>query len=111
MWKNSSSFVPASEHAPALLGLIRFHYHVSQKDVPHLDIAKGDRLCHIYSDASREELESWGRQHGLEARWIHEGTLPHFDAFGDRLLVCGPGVTRTELKAHIRRWRARVAID
>jgi len=89
--------------------VIRFHYHVSQKNVPRLGISKGDRLCHVYSDASREELEAWGRAHGLRPRWIHEGTLPHFDAFGDALLDCGPGVTRTELKAHIRGWRARKA--
>ncbi|MCG8469942.1 MAG: DUF4031 domain-containing protein [Gemmatimonadetes bacterium] len=86
---------------------VRFHYHRSQKDVPRLDIAKGDRLCHVYSDSSRDELEAWGLENGLDPRWIHEGTLPHFDAFGDRLRLCGPGVTRAQLKEHIRFWRSK----
>ena len=89
--------------------MIRFHYHTSQKAVPRLEIAKGDPLCHVYSDESREELETWGLEQGLRPEWIHDGTLPHFDAFNERLAWCGPGVTRAELKDHIRAWRARRA--
>lgn len=87
--------------------MIRYHYHAARKDIPGLGISKGDRLCHVYSDVSREELEAWGRRHGLEPAWIHDSKLPHFDASGDRLAWCGPPVTRRELKAHIRGWRAR----
>ena len=85
--------------------MIRFHYHRSRRDIPTLGIAKGDGLCHVYSDISRVELESWGRSHGLRSEWIHERTLPHFDAFGDRLALCGDGVSGAELKEHIRVWR------
>ncbi|WP_423925646.1 hypothetical protein [Candidatus Palauibacter sp.] len=87
--------------------MIRYHYHTARKEIPRLGIVKGDPLCHVYSDLSREELETWGKSHGLEPAWIHDSTLPHFDAFGPRLDGCGPGVTRTELKAHIRAWRSR----
>ncbi|WP_419162302.1 DUF4031 domain-containing protein [Candidatus Palauibacter sp.] len=87
--------------------MIRYHYHTSRKDIPRLGISKGDPLCHVYSDVSREELEAWGRRYGLDPEWIHDSTLPHFDAFGARLDWCGPGVTRAELKEHIRVWRAR----
>ena len=87
--------------------MIRFHYHTAMVDNRRLGIAKGDLLCHVYSDVSREELEEWGRRHGLKPEWIHNSTMPHFDAFGERLDWCGPGVTRAELKEHIRTWRAR----
>lgn len=85
--------------------MIRFHYHRAMVDVPHLGIEKGDRLCHVYSDASLEELVAWGREHGLRPEWIHDGSLPHYDAFGERLEWCGPGVSRTELVEHMRMWR------
>jgi len=89
--------------------VIRFHYHVASREVPRLGIAKGDRLCHVYSDASRAELEAWGAAHGLRPEWVHDRTLPHYDAFGGRLAWCGPGVTLSELKADIRAWREREA--
>lgn len=85
--------------------MIRFHYHRALADVPRLGIERGDLLCHVYSDASRDELEAWGSEHGLKPEWVHDSTLPHYDAYGERLVWCGPGVTRAELKAHIRAWR------
>ncbi len=87
--------------------MIRFHYHASPRDIPRLGIAKGDRLCHVYSDTSVEELEAWGARHGLRPEWIHDGTLPHYDAFGERLRWCGPGVDRARLKEDLRAWRKR----
>lgn len=86
--------------------MIKYHYHASPRDVPRLGIARGDPLCHVYSDTSLEELVGWGLAHGLRPEWVHDGTLPHYDAFGARLEWCGPGVTRAELKADIRAWRA-----
>lgn len=87
--------------------MIKYHYHEATRDVPRLGIGKGDRLCHVYSDDSLEELEAWGDRHGLRPEWVHDRTLPHYDAFGDRLRWCGPGVTLGELKRDIRTWRAR----
>lgn len=88
--------------------MIKFHYHTATKDVPRLGIRRGDPLCHVYSDASLEELRAWGRRHGLRPEWAHRsGSLPHFDAFGEYLERCGPGVSRRELVEDIRRWRRR----
>ncbi|MGH7541388.1 MAG: hypothetical protein ACRELC_10355, partial [Gemmatimonadota bacterium] len=87
--------------------MIKFHYHRARRAIPRLGIEVGDPLCHVYSDASREELEAWGVEHGLRPEWIHKGTLPHFDAFGERLAACGPGVTGREFGGDIRDWRAR----
>lgn len=87
--------------------MIKFHYHNAPRAIPRLGIERGDRLCHVYSDTSLEELLDWGRDRGLRPEWADlRNTLPHFDAFGDFLLFCGPGVTRQELVADIRRWRA-----
>jgi hypothetical protein len=67
-------------------------------------------MCHVYSDISLAELIEWGREHGLKAEWIdRRHALPHFDAFGDHLEDCGPGVSRAELVRDIRAWRSRAA--
>lgn len=87
--------------------MIKFHYHTATADIPRLGVEKGDPLCHVYSDESREELERWGAALGLKPEWIHQKTIPHYDAFGERLGSCGEGVTLGELKADIRAWRAR----
>ena len=86
--------------------MIKFHYHTARRDVPHLGIQRGVRLCHVYSDNSLEELEEWGRRRGLRPEWVHSGAIPHFDAFGERLELCGPGVRMRELVVDIRGWRA-----
>lgn len=86
--------------------MIKYHYHRALRDIPRIDVVKGDPLCHVYSDHSRDELVDWGRARGLKPEWLDEKTLPHYDAFGERLADCGPGVTRRELVADIRRWRA-----
>ena len=87
--------------------MIKFHYHLAPRAIPRLGIERGDRLCHVYSDTSLEELYDWGRGRGLRPEWAdRRNTLPHFDAFGDFLLFCGVGVTRRELVQDIRRWRA-----
>lgn len=87
--------------------MIKFHYHRARTPVPRLGIEQGDRLCHVYSDRSREELEAWGRRHGWKPSWIHDGSIPHFDAFGERLAACGAGVSGREFAGDIRRWRER----
>ena len=87
--------------------MIKFHYHAAPRAIPRLGIERGDRLCHVYSDTSLEELFGWGRGRGLRPEWAdRRSTLPHFDAFGDFLLFCGQGVPRKELVRDIRRWRA-----
>lgn len=87
---------------------VRFHYHRARQDVPRLGIERGDRLCHVYSDASLEELLSWGRSVGLDgARLDLRNDLPHFDAFGDWLQYCGDGVSRQQFVRDVRRWRER----
>ena len=87
--------------------MIKFHYHRSPRDIPRIGVRTGDRMCHVYSDVSLEELEEWGRGAGLDRRRIHHSSLPHFDVFGDRLAVCGTGVSRKELVTDIRTWRRR----
>lgn len=91
--------------------MIKFHYHTAPRDVPRMGVEEGDRLCHVYSDRSRAELEAWGRDHGLRPGWIDDGhDLPHYDVkvedFGGEL---GPGVDRSELVVDIRAWRERGA--
>ncbi|MDX1396011.1 MAG: DUF4031 domain-containing protein [Gemmatimonadota bacterium] len=85
--------------------MIKFHYHRAQRDLPRLDVFEGDRMCHVYSDESLDELIRWGNEHGLRPEWIHHSSLPHFDAFGERLRICGEGVERRELVEDIRAWR------
>ncbi len=89
--------------------MIKFHYHTARTDVPKLGAEVGDRLCHVYSDRSIEELVAWGREHGLKPEWIDRShDLPHFDVSVERHReVLGPGVERAELVADIRGWRAR----
>jgi hypothetical protein len=88
--------------------MIRFHYHTAQRDIPRLDVKKGDSLVHAYSDTSVEELIEWGRSHDLRAEWIdRRNALPHYDLFGEGVSLAGTGVTRAELVADLRMWRAR----
>jgi hypothetical protein len=87
--------------------MIKFHYHSAPRDIPRIDVRKGDPMCHVYSDASLEELLAWGRARGLGPARVHHTALPHFDAFGAYLEGCGPGVGRRELVADIRAWRER----
>ena len=89
--------------------VIKFHYHTARSDVPEMSVEEGDRLCHVYSDESLEELVRWGRRHGLKPEWIDRGhDLPHFDVAVERQAAAlGPGVERSELVADIRRWRRR----
>lgn len=88
--------------------MIKFHYHTARKRVPRLNIEKGDRLCHTYSDTSLEELVAWGREHDLPPEWIDRNhDLPHFDLHGEQLRYAGPGVGRRELVEDIRAWRER----
>jgi hypothetical protein len=87
---------------------IKFHYHKAPKDVPRLGIRRGDRLCHVYSDSSVEELIAWGRARAwLPAYLDLRNDLPHFDAFRTRLRFCGAGVSRAEFVRDVRAWRAR----
>ena len=88
--------------------MIRFHYHIAPRDIPRLDVRKGDTLVHAYSDTSIEELIEWGRSHDLKAEWIdRRNALPHYDLFGDGVNLAGEGVTRSELVADLKMWRAR----
>lgn len=88
--------------------MIKFHYHTATRAIPRLGIRVGDRLCHVYSDGSLAELEAWGRERGLRPEWIdRRNALPHYDLFGERLALAGPGVERAELVADLRRWRER----
>ncbi|MBT8479884.1 MAG: DUF4031 domain-containing protein [Gemmatimonadetes bacterium] len=88
--------------------MIRFHYHTAQRDIPRLAVKKGETLVHAYSDTSIEELIEWGRSHGLRAEWIdRRNALPHYDLFGESVAWAGTGVTRAELVADLRTWRAR----
>ncbi|MEE9133171.1 MAG: hypothetical protein V3U13_06395 [Gemmatimonadota bacterium] len=87
---------------------IKFHYHKSGRDVPRLGIRRGDRLCHVYSDTSLEELVAWGRARGWHSAYLDlRNDLPHFDAFRARLGACGDGVSRKEFIRDVRAWRAR----
>lgn len=88
--------------------MIKYHYHSAPRDLPHLGVRRGDRMCHVYSDRSLTELIAWGGEHGLRPEWIdRRNALPHFDAFGEHLERCGPGVSRAELVGDLRFWRAR----
>ena len=87
---------------------IKFHYHRAARDVPRLGIRRGDRLCHVYSDTSVEELVAWGRARGWSPAYLDlRNDLPHFDAFRTRLRFCGAGASRREFVADVRAWRAR----
>jgi len=89
------------------VSVIRFHYHTAGRDIPRLGVRRGDTLVHAYSDSSIEELIEWGRRHGLKAEWIdRRNALPHYDLFGDGVRLAGPGVSRTQLVADLRKWRA-----
>ncbi len=88
--------------------MIRYHYHTAQRDIPRLEVKKGDTLVHAYSDTSVEELIEWGRSHGLKAEWIdRRNALPHYDLFGPSVEWAGEGVTRAKLVADLRMWRER----
>ena len=88
--------------------MIRFHYHTAARDIPRLDVKKGDTLVHAYSDTSIEELIEWGRSHDLKAEWVdRRNALPHYDLFGEGVRLAGEGVTRSELVADLKMWRAR----
>ncbi len=87
---------------------IKFHYHRALGDVQRLGIRRGDLLCHVYSDASLDELIAWGSERGWRPAYLDlRNDLPHFDAFGARLRLCGQGVSRREFIRDVRWWRAR----
>jgi len=87
---------------------IKFHYHRAPKDVPRLGIFRGDRLCHVYSDKSVDELVAWGEVLGWKPYYLDlRNDLPHFDAFRTRLRHCGEGVSRQEFVRDVREWRTR----
>ncbi len=87
---------------------IKFHYHKAPKDVPRLGIRRGDRLCHVYSDRSVDELIAWGAALGWKSYYLdRRNDLPHFDAFRTRLRHCGAGVSRREFVRDVRAWRER----
>ena len=86
--------------------MIKYHFHSAPKDVPRLGADKGDRLCHVYSDASLNELIEWGAARDLKREWIdRRNTLPHFDVRADSVNDREPGVGRAELVRDIRKWR------
>jgi len=86
--------------------VIKYHFHTARRDVPRLRAKRGDRLCHVYSDRSLEELIEWGESRGLRAEWIDQrNVLPHFDVLGSTVSEHEPGVGRGELVADIRWWR------
>lgn len=88
--------------------MVKFHYHRATRDVPRLGIRRGERLCHVYSDASLDELVAWGRAQGWDPAYLDlRNDLPHFDAFRERLEQCGQGVSRHEFVRDVRAWRAR----
>lgn len=98
----------ADVHATYDGRVIRFHYHTAGRDIPRLDVHKGDTLVHAYSDESIEELVQWGRAHGLKPEWIdRRNALPHFDLFGASVAWAGEGVSRERLVADLRKWRSR----
>lgn len=69
-------------------------------------------MCHVYSDRSIEELIAWGEARGLRPEWIHRRkVLSHFDVLGSTVADHEPGISRSELKEDIRRWRDRLATD
>lgn len=73
-----------------------------------MGVERGDRMCHVYSDRSLDELLDWGRRHGLRPEWIdRRNAMPHFDAYGEYLERCGPAVSRAELVRDLQRWRRR----
>ncbi|MCZ6825258.1 MAG: hypothetical protein V3T97_06825 [Gemmatimonadota bacterium] len=99
--------MPGREIRPPVM---KFHYHSAPRDLPRLGVRRGDPMCHVYSDRSLAELITWGREHALRSEWIdRRNALPHFDAFGERLKLCGPGVSRAELVRDLRWWRAQRA--
>lgn len=86
--------------------MIKHHFHTARRDVPRLGAKRGDRLCHVYSDRSIEELVRWGEKRGLKPEWIdRRNVLPHFDVVAETVAEHEPGVTRDELVADIRWWR------
>ncbi|MEN8145105.1 MAG: DUF4031 domain-containing protein [Gemmatimonadota bacterium] len=88
--------------------MIKFHFHISPRDVPKLQARKGDRLCHVYSDNSLEELVVWGLSRGYKREWIdRRHTLPHYDVRAESVAGHNPGVGRVELVRDIRAWRKR----
>ncbi|MFQ5890526.1 MAG: hypothetical protein ACE5JR_10805 [Gemmatimonadota bacterium] len=88
--------------------MIKFHYHTARRPIRRLGIRPGERLCHAYSDTDLADLQEWGRMHGLRPEWIdRRSAMPHFDLFGERLDLAGPGVTRDELVADLRTWRVQ----
>ncbi len=88
--------------------MIKFHFHSAPRDVPALEAGKGDRLCHVYSDVSLEELIEWGTARGLKPDWIDpRHTLPHFDVRAESVAEREPGVGRAELVRDIRAWQGR----
>jgi len=87
---------------------IKFHYHKAARDIPPLGIRRGDRLCHVYSDTSVDELVTWGEARGWRRAYLDlRNDLPHFDAFRNRLRFCGQAVSRQEFIRDVRRWRTR----
>jgi hypothetical protein len=89
--------------------VICFHYHVAHADTPHLGIARGDRLVHVFSDLddfelAEAELRAWADANGpLGMRIQQRGTRrQHLDLWGRWLAICGPPADRAAVKRWLR---------
>jgi hypothetical protein len=78
-------------------------------DTPRLGIRRGERLCHVFSDATdpltaARELRAWADTRGLQRVRIQEaGTRrQHLDLWGELLAVCGPPADRAILRTWLR---------
>ena len=83
---------------------IRFHYHIATHDRPHVHIAAGQQLCHVFSDTedtavAREELLNWREATGFPGRLQRPNSRrQHFDVYWRYLELCGEPVERGVLK-------------
>jgi hypothetical protein len=88
---------------------VHFHYHAAPRDTPRLGIRRGDRLCHVFSDApdlstAADELRTWARAHlPPEVRLQEPGTRrQHYDLWAAFLTICGPPAPRETMRRWLR---------
>lgn len=87
--------------------MIKFHYFVAPATVPGKVEAR-ENCCHVYSDRAVGELLLWGYRNSFPGRWLHrDAAIPHFDAWGGKLAICGPAVSDKKFAADIQKWRER----
>ncbi|UCD71067.1 MAG: hypothetical protein JSW70_08705 [Syntrophobacterales bacterium] len=66
--------------------MVYFLSHRAHRDYPWLNVKKGQQICKVLADSLSDLLE-WGKKFGLTRPHMSRSGIPHFDLWGNRLVL------------------------